>query len=684
MNKVKVKEIVADKSQTYLNLSNCEISDLKSLELEKFENLESLNLANNQISDISSLSKLTTLRKLILNSNQIKDLSPISNLTNLNSLYLENNQIQEIEYNTLKNLEKLRRLDLRNNQLQTFPNVLLNLNMQIFWDDKNNQGITLEGNPLNIKPKIIRDGKQAIGEHLNSQKITADEVKVLLVGDGSSGKTSLLNRILYNQYNPEEEQTQGINVASKEFEVNERKTTMHFWDFGGQEKFYSTHNFFFTKRSLYILLVDARKESNVEYWLDYIKTIADNSPVLIVMNKIDQNPDFDLNRRDLLKNHPNIRGFYKISCATQEGLEALYEKIKQTAIKDVAMSQITLPQGWWNIRQNLKKLRQEKDILTFEQFQEECEKDNIHDESLQTTLLNIYNDLGDITTYLHDNHQTILLNPNWIVEALYKIISSGEIKDGRLEYDDLKEILKNDPKSQFNYSPRKYDFIINTMKEFKRCFEIGTKNYILPDLLTPNSGEKVQALEKELNQEDTHSLQVEFKYKFMPKALITNFIVAHKDAIKENMIWKTGTVMQNADKTSVAIVESHPTKRTIKVQVWNDGKDDFFASMIENIKKLSQEYQNLNYKILIPLEVDDKEEMHYATFSALKGYLESNRLEYFNGELKKEFNILERLQGKKITNKEEISYITNYGNIINIGDNNSNIDINQSNKKSLI
>jgi len=627
-----------------------------------------LNLSNKSIKDISALKEFKNLTTLILNNNQIKDISPLKDLQYLHTLYLTNNEIENIEYQELKNLTKLRRLDLSNNQLTTFPQVLLNLDMQIFWEDNNNQGITLENNPINnIAPEVIRLGKKSIHQYFNSQKTSANEVKVLLVGDGSSGKTSLLNRILHDTYDESQSQTNGINIQSREFELEDRKIKLNFWDFGGQEKFYSTHNFFFTKRSLYILLVDSRKESKVEYWLEYIKSIAEHSPVMIVMNKIDQNPDFDLNRRNLLKEYSNIKGFYKISCQTKDGLEELYTQIVQKAIKDVELSQLTLPKGWWDIRETLQTL--EKDFISYDQFQEICEEYEIIDEETQHILVNLYNDLGDITTYVHDNNQMILLNPNWIVEALYKIISSSEIQNGQLVYNDLKEILKNDPKSQFNYSPRKYDFIIDTMKEFKRCFETDKDKYILPDLLTPNSGNSVQVLEEELNQEDTNSLQVEFKYKFMPKVLITNFIVANKDTIKDNLIWKTGVVIENADKTSTAIVESHPTKRTITVQVWNRGKDDFFVSIIEDIKRLSLEYQNLNYKVLVPLEVDDNGDMKYISYKALQGYYKNNKNIYFDGELSKEFSVSKLLNGiDKFNQTDDISYnIVGDNNTIHLG-----------------
>ncbi|MBT4627428.1 MAG: hypothetical protein HOC63_12145, partial [Rhodospirillales bacterium] len=62
---------------------------------------------------------------------------------------------------------------------------------------------------------------------------------------------------------------------------------------------HATHQFFLSHRSLYILVLDGRRDEKTEYWLKNIESFGGNSPILIVMNKIDQNPSFELNQRFL-------------------------------------------------------------------------------------------------------------------------------------------------------------------------------------------------------------------------------------------------------------------------------------------------------------------------------------------------------------------------------------------------
>lgn len=102
----------------------------------------------------------------------------------------------------------------------------------------------------------------------------------------------------------------------------------YLWDFGGQEIMHATYQFSLTERSLYLLVIDARKdnenkgESNIEYWLKLIQSFGKNSPVLIIINKIDENR-LDVNRRGFQEKYPTIKDFHLISCKTGEGFQTL-------------------------------------------------------------------------------------------------------------------------------------------------------------------------------------------------------------------------------------------------------------------------------------------------------------------------------------------------------------------------
>jgi Ca2+-binding EF-hand superfamily protein len=96
-----------------LYLTSNSISDVSAL--SGLIELEWLSLSDNSISDVSALSGLTNLTQLYLSSNNISDVSGLSGLTNLEWLWLRNNSISDVS--ALSGLIGLEELSLRNNSI---------------------------------------------------------------------------------------------------------------------------------------------------------------------------------------------------------------------------------------------------------------------------------------------------------------------------------------------------------------------------------------------------------------------------------------------------------------------------------------------------------------------------------------------------------------------------------------
>jgi len=99
-----------------LHLNSCNISDVSGL-LGIGSSLTYLDLSNNNISDIRSLSSLTGLQTLYLSTNQITNITPLIDLTSLTYLDLSNNQISDISPLNNQKLANLTYLNLDNNQI---------------------------------------------------------------------------------------------------------------------------------------------------------------------------------------------------------------------------------------------------------------------------------------------------------------------------------------------------------------------------------------------------------------------------------------------------------------------------------------------------------------------------------------------------------------------------------------
>ena len=249
------KEIGQLSNLTMLSLSFNKLTTLPP-EICRLTNLQHLFINGNQLnslpSEIWSLTKLITLdlggfsetdsissEKFLCNQLTILP-RKIENLVNLEKLDLRNNNLVELPVE-IRNLKKLKELDLRGNKLEIPPEILekvyepqtiLNFYFSVFTTKISKvAAIDMETSGVSI------------GKRLN-------ETKLLFVGQGSVGKTSIIRRLLDNTYDPEEDKTDGIDIRKYNFLAKDNTYTINTWDFGGQEIMHATHQFFLTKRSL--------------------------------------------------------------------------------------------------------------------------------------------------------------------------------------------------------------------------------------------------------------------------------------------------------------------------------------------------------------------------------------------------------------------------------------------------
>jgi len=597
-------EIFKLKDITQLFMSKNELSSLPS-EIFELKNLTQLDISENQMSSLPpEIFELKNLTQLYIAGSKLSTLpSEISELKNLTELDISHNQLSSLplEISELKNLTEF---DISFNQFTSIPPEILDFDLEIEFEDqlKLNR-IYLKGNPLENPPvEIVKKGREAVLNYFKSLedgKQPLNEVKVLLVGDGGAGKTSLMKRLLGEGFDGNEHQTQGINIKGWKFENRDKEIKVNFWDFGGQEIMHATHQFFLSKRSLYILVLDSRRDEKAEYWLKHIRSFGDDSPVLVVLNKIDENPSFELNRKFLQeKYHPSIKGFCRISCKENRGVDAFSLKLKKE-ISKVEHLQIEWPKSWFNLKTKLEKMS--CNFITYEEYRNMCLEENVGDKSSQHTLVDFLNDLGAVVHFkdisLLDTH---VLEPRWITEGVYKIINSETLakKSGVLRFSLLDKILAQKKEGDYYYPPTRYDYIINLMKKFELCYTIDEETVLLPDLLA--------VPEPNIDFDSTGALKFFIEYDFLPRSVMPRFIVKMHRDIKDDLQWRTGVVLENKDFNSCAVVKSDNEAKRIYINVNGGQKRDYFSSILFNLREINRNFEKLKAveKILLPEEPD--------------------------------------------------------------------------------
>ncbi|TRV43292.1 MAG: GTP-binding protein [Microcystis panniformis Mp_MB_F_20051200_S9] len=549
-----------------LNLSNNQISEIPEA-LAHLTSLQVLYLSYNQIREIpEALAHLTSLQVLNLSNNQIREIpEALAQLTSLQILDLYNNQIREIP-EALAHLTSLQILDLYNNQIREIPEALAHLTSLQVLHLSNNQiseipealahlvnlkRLVLENNPItNVPPEIIRQGwgkrilddgnPQAIFSYLKDKaKRPLNELKVLLVGEGDVGKTSLLKRLLHNTFNSAEPKTPGINIEKWQLP---QKPDIHLnlWDFGGQKVMQTTHQFFLTKRSLYLLVLDNRKneqQNRLEYWLKLIETYGGNSPVIIVGNCADEHPP-QVKIRTLRKKYPQITKLIATSCKTGAGIEELVQEIA-SQIDAIPHIKDLLPNSWFQIKNQLEAMQKSYDFISYEKYQEMCQQAKIKEASAQKSLVQFLHDLGIVLNYQDDLrlNETNVLNPEWVTSGVYDILNNHDLmvqKKGILSLPDLANILKQPQR----YPENKRGFLMDLMGKFELCFPLdgySPARYLITDLLPID--------EPDVDSYENAPLHFRYRYDILPGSIISRFIVRNHQMIYKTMRWRSGVVL---------------------------------------------------------------------------------------------------------------------------------------------
>jgi small GTP-binding protein len=596
---------------TTLDLGSNQLTDISVL--QELRQLTTLDLGSNQLTDISVLQELRRLTTLDLGNNNLTDISVLQKLSQLTTLNLRNNNLTDIS--VLQGLRNMTELDLYNNKIKELPEwiVYMGMGIDVESDFSKNNTITLKYNPLENPPiEIIKQGKDAIREYFKSLKEgekPLNEVKVLLVGDGAAGKTSLVKRILDKGFDPNEPQTHGINIdpwtiphrSNGTHGDNEIKTIkVIFWDFGGQEIMHSTHQFFLSKRSAYVLVLDGRRDEKTEYWLKLIESFGGDSPVLVVMNKIDQNPGFKLNKRFLQDKYKNIIGFYRVSCKKNTGAPA-FKKALQSALLQIEIIKTTWPADWFKVKEKLEKMSEH--YISYSDYKGICVGAGVTEIIGQRTLIEFLNDLG-VTLYFEDpelKHMQVL-EPRWITGGVYEVINSKVLAEnkGVLYLADLEGILEKEKGDIYHYPVGCHIFIIRLMEKFELCYpmEDARKRILIPDLLDEE--------EPVVDFSFDDSLKFIIEYDFLPRSVMPRFIVnMHRD-IKEKLQWRTGVVLEDKEFKSTAVVKvDHEAKR---VYIYVDGgqKRDYFAAILTTLRRINGSFEKLETTELVPMPDDSK------------------------------------------------------------------------------
>lgn len=606
----------------YLDLGSNYIRVIPS-EFEWPEKLVTLDMSNNLITEFSgSLSKLQHLECLLLFQNKLRTLSK-----------------------SIGNLTELIYLDLSDNDLAEVPETLLEL--------KKISYLYVEGNDIGVSREVFElsalDQIQAIIRWQNAKKEGTlepiHEAKAIFIGESNYGKTHLIEYLKKGEIKREIKTTHGIERSQIAIPRTDKDIRINIWDLGGQEFMRSTHQFFFSERTLYVLVTLARRErKELNHWLNLANQLGDRAPVLVVINKIDRD-DHDLDRKSLERDYPNIVGFVRTTIKDCDAItaEQSIQNLKNEIFKVIRDQELMpsvfeqRPPDWFTVKQELEKLEsQGKHYISYDDYENLKHIKDLPEVDRKSNL-KLLSMIGAVISFVDDPRlmDTNVINPQWILDGVYAIINDKQVKDdnkGKLHITDLNRIL---PKRKFPNS--RHGYLLELMKKFGLCY--ATKDdsdiYFIPDLFEDVEPEFPDASECDGDE----IIHFRFNYDdFPPDSFITRFIVEMHQDIHRDMRWRSGVYISNG--TCHAKVYQSFRKNYIHVEVkGNKGEGrSYLYTIRESFRKLHKPFP----KMVIKQEVKYKD--HWIDYKNLMKFEKKNRV-WYHPDLDEDLPVTDILNG---------------------------------------
>ena len=578
------------------------------LELGQLTNLQWLYLSDNQLTQIPvELGQLTNLQRLYLYTNQLTQIPvELGQLIDLQWLYLSSNQLTQIP-RELGQLTNLQTIDLGTNQLTQIPVELGQLtNLQELYVNDNSDLLT-------PPPEIVAQGTEeilAFLRELQRESVRRYEAKVLLVGEGGTGKSSLLRALRGQEFEANLDTTHGIAVEYLPLphpQLPAQMLTLNAWDFGGQDIYHATHQFFLTRRSVYVVVWNARtgsRDSKLDYWLDTIHVLAPDAPVLLVATHIDERAP-DLNVQQYRSAYPQIVAVLSVNNKEGDGIKALKIALARCAAALPLVGQ-PWPTAWVRVEQAL--LARPEHHIDADLYMDICTREGVQAEIAQGTLGGYLHDLGKVLYFRDDQilSNIVVLKPNWVTKAISLVLEDPATRaaHGILAHADLPRIWSLDEDGRA-YARALYPIFLRLMERFDLSYQIepgvpgqSPTHSLIPQLLPYQEPAEVQRVwPPDSTLPGQMHVEMVYRFDFVPAGIMSWFIVrTHRYTRK--LHWRDGAILSY--EGHLARIELFPMLRELRIVVWGIQPYTFFVILKETLDLILTRFAGLQVRREVP------------------------------------------------------------------------------------
>jgi small GTP-binding protein len=157
------------------------------------------------------------------------------------------------------------------------------------------------------------------------------KIKTVMIGEAGSGKSCIINRIIYNEYDEFGSATVGAQFLAKKIGENIK---LEIWDTAGQERYRALIPMYLRNAQIICLVISLEKsyeqiEYEKQFWLNYLNiqnTMSKVHQIILIFNKCDLKPDIEI------QNDERFDFIFIVSCKNRTGIDTFLNSLENNII----------------------------------------------------------------------------------------------------------------------------------------------------------------------------------------------------------------------------------------------------------------------------------------------------------------------------------------------------------------
>eukprot|EP00055_Hartaetosiga_balthica_P009966 m.41035 g.41035 ORF g.41035 m.41035 type:complete len:225 (+) comp6972_c1_seq1:162-836(+) len=186
-------------------------------------------------------------------------------------------------------------------------------------------------------------------------------VKVLIVGNGAVGKSSMIQRYCKGIFTQEYKKTIGVDFLEKKLSVDGEELRLMIWDTAGQEEFDSLTKTYYRDAEACVVAfstIDRASFENVESWISKVEVEVGRIPMVLIQNKVDLLDQAEMTKEEAegLADKVKLK-FFRTSVLEDHNINQVFQYLGDLFVKRLREREGQEVQSTQTLHQNQPKKR---------------------------------------------------------------------------------------------------------------------------------------------------------------------------------------------------------------------------------------------------------------------------------------------------------------------------------------